>query len=355
MTTTETTLKFLRPQAGHRYPHRDMEIMRVIKRDESLRASLFIDRETGLVRSKYENHPHLKTLTNSDGRTIFCSPELYNFALQVREVMPYVDFYIEDHSFDNFHDMSMVSTLHVYRPGDVKTMGIIGYGHTGLISGRRPKWDAPVKNNYIVHTPYIRNNKYREDSTAHFMLASKNVTTAMKNVKKFLRPWSPVDIACSYRPYFEGKVQAKVSALRMSIHRLEYGLDRHVSDMAQLIRDLVDKKVDKVMDANLQDKIDKFLAEKEVLQQEVSKSLVSTFVLVRPNGTVDTLTFGADSIEDEIMCRSTAVKTYSSVDELPEELQSAISVMSMLDSGEYVEGVGMKTNDRTYWIHHEEN
>lgn len=353
MTTTETTLKFLRPQAGHRYPHRDMEIGRVIKRDENTRTSLFIDRETGLLRSKYENHPHLKQLTNSDGHTI--SPELYDFALQVREVMPYVDFYLGEYSFDRMHDMNMVSTLHVYRPGDVKTMGIIGYGHTGLISGRRPSYDAPVKNNYIVHTPYIRNNKYREDSSAHFMLASKSVATAMKNAKKFLRPWSPVDIAYSYRTDFESKVQAKVSSLRASIHRLEFGLDMYVSDMAQLIRDLVDKKVDTVMDANLQDKIDKFLAEKKVLQQEVSKSLVSTFILVRPNGTVDTLTFGADSIEDEIMCRSTEVKTYPSADELPEELQSAVSVMSMLDAGDYVEGVGMKTNDRTYWVHHEEN
>lgn len=355
MTMTDTTLKFLRPQITRDFDTNEVEIERVLRSDDRTYRTHFIDRVSREVFSKYLDHPRLKPLTNSDGRTIYCPPELHDFALQVREVMPYVDFYIENIAHNFERQEYEVEVLHVHRPGDVKTMGMIGYGHTGNFSGRRRNSHSAPQNNYLVYTPYIQNNKYREGSSAYFMKATKSVTTAMKNVKKFLRPWSPVDIAYSYRTKFEAKVQRKINSLSSSTHKLEYSLDKHLGDMAQLIRDLVDKKTDTIMDANLQDKIEKFLAEKEALAQEVSKSLVSTFVLVRPDNTVDTLMFGADAMDKDITCTSTATKTYPSVDDLPDELQGAISVMSILDGNEYVEDVGMKINDRTYWVHHEDN
>lgn len=354
-TDTDTGVTYLRPQIGKDFRADEMELERAVNSDGRIHRNYFVDRVSGEVFSKYLDHPRLKPLTNSDGRTIYCPPELHDFALQVREVMPYVDFYIENIT-RNLESLEYeVEVLYVHRPGDVKTMGMIGYGHTGNFSGRRRNLHGKPQNNYLVYTPYIQNNKYREGSPAYFMKATKSVATAMKNVKKFLRPWSPADIAYSYQSRFEDRVRRKICSLRSSIHKLEYSLDGHIGDMAQLIRDLVDKKTDTIMNANLQDKIEKFLAEKEVLAQEVNKSLVSTFVLVRPDNTVDTLMFGADSMEKDITCKSTATKTYPSVDDLPDELQGAVSVMSMLDDKEYVEGVGMKTNDHTYWVHHEDN
>jgi hypothetical protein len=52
-------------------------------------------------------------------------------------------------------------------------------------------------------------------------------------------------------------------------------------------------------------------------------------------------------------CISNVAKTYNTAEDIPEDLQAAVSVLSMLKVNEYVEDVGMKQDERAYWVEHE--
>lgn len=361
MSTTQTSnhpLRHLRPQFSADFNSDNMDLSTAVRTHDKHMRRHFVDPLSGEVYSKYTDGTRFKPLTNGDGHVIYCLPKLYEFALEVRKVLPYVEFYIAHTVHDYTIECAITAFLYVYRPGDVKCMGQIGIGSSDYFTKKsyqsNYKRIMDTKSNYFVYTPYIQNNKYKKNSEPFFMKASKNITSAINTVKKSLRPWASIDIAYAYRLQFEAVVFSNLMSLQGSVYGAERDLRVHAGTMAQLIKDLVDKKVDQINNSYLEEIIYRLMRHKEALTLEENKSARSTFVLIRHDNTVDTLPFGGKSSTLTTNCTGTQVQRYQSVDELPEDLQGALAVITMLEAGGFVEGVGMKTNDRTYWVHHEE-
>jgi len=354
MNTTGTADKPLRLKINTEFNFISLKLPRAIERDEQLRKIHFMDRDSGEVIVGLRNHSYLRVLTNDNGRDIFVPPQLHDLALAVREVIPTAQFYVEDVEYDHKIGQTVVNELNVYRTGDVLCMGRIAYGHTGIFSGRRVAWDKDRVNQYLVYSPYIENNKYKDTSDAHFMRASKGLSTAIKTIKKSLRPLSPVVVAYAYKEDIQHKIAKKVNELSYQANRAAYVMDKHTRDMVQLIRDLVDKKVDRITNTALEADMAKYMQALKEHEVAASKPHRFTFVLVRHDDTVSTLEFGANKIEDGIQCISTEVSTYYSADEIPAEVQGGVATLSVLENRDFVDGLGMKSNDRVYWIHHED-
>ena len=355
MDTMNTMItKPLRSKINTMFSMSSLKLDRAVDRDQKLREIHFLDTNTGELRVGLRDHPYFLRLKNDDGREIVVPPCLHDMATQVREAMPFVQFYIEDTEYDYHLGSAVVSELNVYRPGDVLCMGRIAYGHTGMYSGRRVAYNNTRVNNYMVYSPFIENKKYRESSNAFFMRASKDLSAAVKTAKKYLRPLSPVDVAYAYKDVIQDKVSRKVQQFMYKANGHEYDLNRHTGDMAELIKDLIAKRVDRIHNSELEKLIHEYAESKKEFDLEANKPHRFTFVLVRHDGTVSTLEFGANKISDGVSCTSTEVSTYYSADEIPEEVQSAVATISVLEDKDFVEGLGMKLNDSVYWIHHED-
>lgn len=348
----EQTVKALRPQVIRDFDHREMLLDRAVTKHNDTRKFMFTDRTTGEVFPKYKEDSRYKVITNSDDSELYCKTDLYAFAVEVRKVMPNVDFYL--HRAEIAHGEPSVLTLAVYRPGDIFCMGVIGYAPTRVFSGRRRKWDEEEKYQYLVYSPHIVNPKYRSNSDATHMRALSGLGSAMKVVKKSLRPYSPVDVAYTCVSYFERELEKKVCAFDHKAHRLSYRLSNYTDRLVSTIQDLVSGKTTSVVDSELATLMEEYSELKQQLEAEKSKPVRSTFVLACHDGSVATLEFGSDTFAKSysLPCTSTEVARYADANQLPEELQHAVSVIALLKEQEFVEGVGMKINDRAYWVHH---
>ena len=116
-------------------------------------------------------------------------PELVQFCAEIRKVNRHVKFGVGRRIKNSWGHSgpNRVLELYVYMEGHTYAMMKIGYG------------DYSVKGNgdwkYMVYARMIKNEKFREDSDQYHMATAENIERAMKNVKKYMRPYSPIECA----------------------------------------------------------------------------------------------------------------------------------------------------------------
>jgi hypothetical protein len=288
-TTSNNTLQPLRPQTHSGYPHGRFKVTELKDRSNDTIQGWVFDRNTGKIRDKITNNPNNVTFTNAVGMDIHCPKELYEFAMEIKKVMPNVDFHYYRGGF--VYEDHPIDSLVVYREGDVYAMGVIGYAHTSLFTGRSPNYGEPVKRQYVVFSPYVTNSKYRGNSDAFHMKAATTLTAAMKNVKKHLRPYSPVDVAYTHLGRVENCVRRKYEKITSSMHSVSYEASRNVGMILKELQALHTKQADKIVNHAVEKILQDYMEWQEKVKAEGSKPMNATFVLVRHDNSVATLEF----------------------------------------------------------------
>lgn len=234
----------------------------------------------------------------------------------------------------------------VYMPDDVFAMGWVGYGE---FRGRAQK---PV-DAFVVCSNHIANEKYSTHSTQYYMKMSVNRDVAMRNAKKFLRRPTPVEVA----KYFKRSMKSGASNVEGEARQAFNEVKRDLFDagyrsalppIAAELKILLDSGyefVDKTIGDNLrklfetaeefQDKAQKINAYCVVLQERLGRQM---FEVV----TVDDVSNYTCQVHQDVQRYDEST--------LPEELAGKLAVLSMCEVDQYVPDVGVRANEKVFYV-----
>ena len=238
----------------------------------------------------------------------------------------------------------------VYIEGDYMTMGYIGYGDFQTSKNGDHK--------FVVYSRTIRNMKYGDDKRQHHMRMAKDMDIAVKAAKGAFRSYHPTEVAEALRP----KVAKPVNVLEQEAARayksavdtigLEYygrSAERTIEALSCLIKS---GHVFPQADYH-KDLLEVFKTKKE--RDRLSGStLPMTYVYVYER-------FGKQRVD---MCSMENIKSSYNVtnlligtfdaDAVSDDIQGKVAVMSMCEDEQFVEGVGFKVDDTTFFFYVED-
>jgi len=246
------------------------------------------------------------------------------------------------------------NTLWAYREGESYAMGYIGFGDF------RAGGDG--EHLYTVWSPNIINNRYGHGPQMH-MAQAKQLKKGVSNALKYLRPLSVKQVAsistksCRHKVsevIGEARTQFTHAAAHITHNFLildprrgdENALQQELQHLVEIGHEFLDKE--------LGDKLHTLFNNlKEYVLSHENNSNVFTFVeatktitgrqVFRVATNVDTsFTYGFDVPQENI-------SVYSQ-EELPEELAGKLSVLSMIDPDNYVEGVGYRAAANVFYL-----
>ena len=242
------------------------------------------------------------------------------------------------------------NTSWVYRDGDLMAIGYIGYGDfTTSVNG---------DNKFVVCARGITNLKYAEYGDQHNMRMALKMDTAMKHAKRYLVPYSLPECA----GVFTQKVRTEVNSCRAAVKdkfsetKKAVGINgRGWGDDEKAARRLMSELhsmiqaghsfIDKTLDTDIRamfEAADGYKHFEEVVPMD--------FVHVHEQwgkqvvGRVTVKDVAAWQPEYENVCTFRA-------EEVPEEIQHGCAALSMCEDGHFVEGVGYRVNDHTFYLY----
>lgn len=243
----------------------------------------------------------------------------------------------------------------VYREGDNYVMGIIGFGDfQGAGDG---------KDRYGVWSPNVINRKYTHGPQTNMCLALKR-DKAVKNAAKYLRPLSLVQTVKLSAQACGRAASDVVTQVRNNVGDTRQKLTENLFDtgafnnrrenaLQRELKHLVDSGYE-FIDKELGDRLKSMFAgltELNAARDALEGRFTFVEAFVSPTGRqmfrvateLDTSRYYTLDVPQE----NTAL--YSQ-EELPEHIMGKLSVLSMIDVGNYVEGVGYRAADRVFYI-----
>jgi hypothetical protein len=241
-------------------------------------------------------------------------------------------------------------TSWVYRDGDLMAIGYIGYGDFAT--------SVHSDNKFIVCARGITNLKYAEYGDQHNMRMALKMDTAMKHAKRYLVPYSLSECA----GVFTQKVRTEVNSCRTAVKEKfsqtkkavgingrgwgddEMAARRLMSELHSMIQ-AGHSFIDKTLDTDIRsmfEAADGYKHFEEVVPMD--------FVHVHEQwgkqvvGRVTVKDVAAWQPQYENVCTFRA-------EEVPEEIQHGCAALSMCEDGHFVEGVGYRVNDHTFYLY----
>lgn len=266
-------------------------------------------------------------------------PKLWAFIHDVQAKIPGIQFGRRGGS-------SASRAVFAYLPGDHVTIGRIGYGDF--------KRGGRGINEYIVESNHITNNQYHRHNEQHHMKMTKDRGKAVKNAQAFLRPMGTPAVASRLFSGANALAQDSASKIRDAAAKAESkvfttSLSRYGSGAVRIrllaeMQRLVDAD-HTFIDPSFRDDLVAMLTARAAYDM-VSESMEFTFVGVKdtPFGrqieVVDLDRYGA--CNDDVCIFTEA--------DMPTDLAGKVAVLSMLQSREYVGGVGCRRTNRTFYV-----
>ncbi len=245
---------------------------------------------------------------------------------------------------------SFVGEFFVYVPGERYARGSVGFMNYRINKNHSfniDEWE------YMVRTPYIKNNKYHVSREQHNMLITSNPALALKKAAANLRAYT-VDIVAK----IESDTLRK--GLRSSCNKVNSGWSEARDDLTRMqsfINELIGAYENgfRFVDPFLNDKLGKLKLATENLKEFNSKAAQFLFVQVRMvNGQqyVDMISVGFDKNDGYYYYSDAKVGETLTLqgEEVPQDIAAKIATLSILDKNTFVEGVGAKVYEDSYWV-----
>lgn len=239
-------------------------------------------------------------------------------------------------------------TSWVYREGDPYAMGWIGY----------MTFTSRGKKAYAVYSPNISNGKYTSGVRQNMMF-SESRAKAVKNALKHIRPLTMDQCVIMSRDYCDRAMRSVVSEAKHTIDRLRRDVARSLFDTYSHIR-----SNPAPLEAELRHLVE---SGHKFLNPEVGEKLAAIFgglkeiAALNARDTKFTVVIAEGDRfrvlpDHDVSSYSYIGRSYEGVyetygqGELPEEIMGKLAVLSMVEAGHYVEGVGYKENARVFYL-----
>jgi hypothetical protein len=252
------------------------------------------------------------------------------------------------------------SSMYVYRPQDTYVMGWICYADHRSI--KNPRYSDE---RYSVFSPNIQNRKYADNGEREHMSSTLYKAKGVKNAMKHLRPLTALQVLHQTKSEFYDKLVKVRDVATLAYHKAAepvrqtpfpsntYLMERPnaIQDELQAMINSGHKFINKELEAELRVA---FSALDELTDSRKLTSRKHTFVEAYTVGG-DTRFRGFPNVSNHVTLygidESTAFD-YAQ-EELPESIVGGISVLSMVQVGHYVAGVGIKHADNMFYLSEE--
>jgi hypothetical protein len=235
----------------------------------------------------------------------------------------------------------------VYRPEDAYVMGWIGFGDY-VIAGNGTS-------RYAVYAPDITNNKYRKGSTNFHMQISLRMPAAVKAAKNTLRSYTAADLAHVYHPpYFKALQDASNTAMTnrgAAVYDLGLGgvkPNKGVSLWDELQHLYATEHV--FLNPETSDQIGKLIEAHAAVAAIPTRNTCGRFVYRQEVAGVVRVHVAHLSEITSSYTKSMAAPQVFAPEEVPEEIQGAVAILSMFEDGHHVPDVGFRVNADTFFV-----
>ena len=271
--------------------------------------------------------------------TIPVTPELARFCAEIRKVNRHVKFGLSHrikHSMDG-----MFRELHVYMEGHTYAMLKIGYGDYSV---KRSGGDK-----YMVSARMIQNDKFRVTNDQYHMAMAETLDRAMRSVKKFMRPYSPVECAQMSFDEIRQRFTSVGNVVSGELNEAKYNVLNSNHIRAELFH-MLDVGYEFLAE-EFREQIVKW-REKHIADREArNRALHVYYVNVRIHreemlcDVIEVL----DANKRSSLGIDIPVTTYK-MEDLPEGVAGSLAALSMVADDHYVDGVGLRVDSTTFWV-----
>ncbi len=277
------------------------------------------------------------------------SKELKEFLSEVQKNMPHVKFVACNDVMDT-HPLSnnrcyVMSYFFVTMDDCPYEIGRIGFGDFSAKKSGKPT--------YVVQSRKIRNPKFSAGRDQFNMVMTLDIKKAIINAKKYITPFSTKELAMYS---YESIVSNSQTALTHARNQMTSTLDPISYAKDLWIRELLNLKNQGVTFATQQfQDIMKVLPERvEIYDEEKDKKVYGLFVrLYNVGGDTYIDVQRAENLRDSSRSLDSATQTFP-MSSAPQDILGGVATLAILEPNQYVTNVGMKIDEKHYWIERSE-
>ncbi len=241
-------------------------------------------------------------------------------------------------------------TAWVYVEGESMVRGYIGYGD--FQSSRHGE------KKFAVFARGIENGKYSDYSEQYHMKTSINMAPMLKAARGYLTKYSTKEIEGVLRAPVRDKLQEKAATLRNHASSLlrSFGMSSYGQNGERTLREFkhLIESGHKFFDVQFGDDLRELFVAQEAVDSMGTHDNPMDFVHIYPTPWETRADIVQLTSVDRYSVPDSQSDTLTWVaDELPESVKGKIAVLSMCKDSHYVEGVGYKVDDRTFYLHKE--
>lgn len=295
-----------------------------------------------------QNMPEdIQTIFTKNTRVIdglYVGKKLSEFCDAILKANRHVKFGLAKHikgEFVHGTNRQAVAEVWVYMPEHEYAMMRVGYADYAV----KGHMDAK----FGVYSRLLQNNKFDPQRDQFYMVTSDDLERIMKTVKKVMRPYTPHETAnVVFEPY-QGKVHSNVWKATSEAREAK-DATIGLNDLRNELFALYDLGYEFASET-LKNKVGKWKKAVTELHEAEAKKRNAYFVSVVLRG--EELLCNVMTINDvrniHTINESSITQTFK-MDDLPEDIAEKVATLGMVDKGHYVEDVGMKVSDTTFWI-----
>ena len=243
--------------------------------------------------------------------------------------------------------------VYVHMPNDPYVMGYIGYGDFQTTV-------KAIQSSYVVSSRHIMNMKYADYNDQYYMAMSINLSTAVRNAKKYLRPLTTKDMALDEWTEADMRRKSKNTKSAMDVKRnntlsdllaknnrekkIEYNpMLEYMRTLVKVGHEFTDKELESDLlsyfkleeDANAisSDGVD---VDYVRVYEKYGKQVFDVVPLIR-----DKARYGRSDLGN--------ILTYDK-DKVPEDVMGKVSVLSMVENNHWVDDVGYRVDATMFYV-----
>lgn len=303
----------------------------------------YIERHTNRVSTQTEETTQLFNTNTKVIDGLCLSKKLATFCEAILKVNRHVKFGVAKTikgEFISGTNMQALAEVWVYMPEHEYAMMRVGYADYA-VKGSETKFG--------VYSRLLQNNKYDSQRDQYNMVTSDDLDRIMKTVKKVMRPYAPHEIADVVFEQYQNKVHNNVWTATSQMRDAKDSV-LGLNDLRNELFALYDLGYEFASEV-LKDKIGKWKQAVVEMNEAENKKRDAYFVSVVLRG--EELLCNVMTVDNVRKMHKVNEKNTTQtfkMEDLPEDIAEKVATLGMVDKGHYVEGVGMKVSDTTFWV-----
>ena len=303
----------------------------------------YIERHTNRVSTQTDETTQLFNTNTKMIDGLCLSKKLATFCEAILKVNRHVKFGVAKTikgEFISGTNMQALAEVWVYMPEHEYAMMRVGYADYA-VKGSETKFG--------VYSRLLQNNKYDSQRDQYNMVTSDDLDRIMKTVKKVMRPYAPHEIADVVFEQYQNKVHNNVWTATSQMRDAKDSV-LGLNDLRNELFALYDLGYEFASEV-LKDKIGKWKAAVSEMNEAENKKRDAYFVSVVLRGEellCNVMT--VDNVRKMHKVNEKNITQTFKMEDLPEDIAEKVATLGMVDKGHYVEGVGMKVSDTTFWV-----